>query len=94
MRVCNLDTCPVGVATQNPKLRKRFCGKPEFVENFMRFIAQDLREWMAKIGVKTVDEMIGHVERLSQKTVSGNWKAKRSRFVITIVSTENLFKRL
>ena len=76
MRVCNLDTCPVGVATQNPKLRKRFCGKPEFVENFMRFIAQDLREWMAKIGVKTVDEMIGHVERLSQKTVSGNWKAK------------------
>ena len=76
MRVCNLDTCPVGVATQNPKLRKRFCGKPEYVENFMRFIAQDLREWMAKIGVKTVDEMIGHVERLSQKNIEGNSKAK------------------
>ena len=75
MRVCNLDTCPVGVATQNPKLRKRFCGKPEYVENFMRFIAQDLREWMAKIGVKTVDEMIGHVERLSQKNVENNKKA-------------------
>lgn len=75
MRVCNLDTCPVGVATQNPKLRKRFCGKPEYVENFMKFIAQDLREWMAKIGVKTVDEMIGHVERLSQKHVENNKKA-------------------
>ena len=75
MRVCNLDTCPVGVATQNPKLRSRFAGKPEYVENFMRFIAQDLREWMAKIGVKSVDEMIGHVEILSQKTVEGNKKA-------------------
>lgn len=75
MRVCNLDTCPVGVATQNPKLRKRFCGKPEYVENFMKFIAQDLREWMAKIGVKTVDEMIGHVERLSQKNVENKKKA-------------------
>lgn len=78
MRVCNLDTCPVGVATQNPYLRSRFAGKPEYVENFMRFIAQDLREWMAKIGVKTVDEMIGHVERLTQKKLEGskNRKAK------------------
>lgn len=76
MRVCNLDTCPVGVATQNPMLRKRFAGKPEYVENFMRFIAQDLREWMAKIGVKTVDELIGHVEFLEQKKVSDNWKAE------------------
>lgn len=80
MRVCNLDTCPVGVATQNPKLRSRFCGKPEYVENFMKFIAQDLREWMAKIGVRTVDEMIGHVERLSQKRVEDNWKAKEVDF--------------
>ena len=54
MRVCNLDTCPVGVATQNPELRAKFKGKPEYVENFMRFIAQDLREWMAKIGVKSI----------------------------------------
>ncbi len=92
MRVCNLDTCPVGVATQNPKLRKRFCGKPEYVENFMRFIT-GFEEWMAKIGVKTVDEMIGHVERLSQRLFRVTGK-QRSRFVITIVSTENLFKRL
>ena len=75
MRVCNLDTCPVGVATQNPELRKKFKGKPEYVENFMRFIAQDLREWMAKIGVKSVEEMIGHVEKLAPKKVD-NWKAK------------------
>ncbi len=75
MRVCNLDTCPVGVATQNPELRMKFKGKPEYVENFMRFIAQDLREWMAKIGVKSLEEMIGHVEKLSPKKVD-NWKAK------------------
>ena len=54
MRVCNLDTCPVCVATQNPELRKRFRGKPEYVENFMRFIAQELREYMAKLGFCTV----------------------------------------
>ena len=64
MRVCNLDTCPVGVATQNPELRKRFRGKPEYVENFMRFIAQELREYMAKLGFCTVDEMVGHSELL------------------------------
>ncbi|MCX7715561.1 MAG: glutamate synthase large subunit [Clostridia bacterium] len=80
MRVCNLDTCPVGVATQNPALRKKFSGKPEYVENFMRFIAQDLREWMAKIGVKTVDEMIGHVEKLHTKKVSKNLKASQVDF--------------
>jgi len=75
MRVCNLDTCPVGVATQNPELRGKFKGKPEYVENFMKFIAQDLREWMAKIGVKSVEEMIGHVEKLAPKKTD-NWKAK------------------
>ena len=64
MRVCNLDTCPVGVATQNPELRKRFRGKPEYVENFMRFIAEELREYMAKLGVRTVDELVGHTELL------------------------------
>ena len=58
MRVCNLDTCPVGVATQNPELRKRFKGKPEYVENFMRFIAQELREYMSKLGFRTVSEMV------------------------------------
>ena len=67
MRVCNLDTCPVGIATQNPKLRKRFSGKPEYVENFMRFIAQELREYMAKLGIRTVDEMIGRSDLLKVK---------------------------
>ena len=67
MRVCNLDTCPVGVATQNPILRKRFKGKPEYVENFMRFIAQELREYMAQLGFKTVDEMVGRSDLLEPK---------------------------
>ena len=67
MRVCNLDTCPVGIATQNPELRKRFAGKPEYVVNFMRFIAQELREYMAKLGVKTVDELVGRTDFLESK---------------------------
>ena len=67
MRVCNLDTCPVGVATQNPELRKRFKGKPEYVENFMRFIAKELREYMAKLGVRTIDEMVGKSDLLKVK---------------------------
>ncbi|WP_310602060.1 glutamate synthase large subunit [Anaerosporobacter sp.] len=68
MRVCNLDTCPVGVATQNPELRKNFKGKPEYVENFMRFIAEELREYMAKLGIKTVDELVGRTDLLKVKT--------------------------
>ena len=64
MRVCNLDTCPVGVATQNPELRKNFKGKPEYVMNFMRFIAQELREYMARLGVRTVDELVGRTDLL------------------------------
>ena len=67
MRVCNLDTCPVGVATQNPELRKRFRGKPEYVINFMRFIAQELREYMAKLGVRSVDELVGRTDLLGMK---------------------------
>lgn len=66
MRVCNLDTCPVGVATQNPELRKRFAGKPEYVVNFMKFIAQELREYMAKLGVRTIDEMVGRTDLLRE----------------------------
>ena len=69
MRVCNLDTCPVGVATQNPELRKRFKGKPEYVINFMRFIAQNLREYMAKLGVRTIDELVGRTDLLKVKEV-------------------------
>ncbi len=67
MRVCNLDTCPVGVATQNPELRKCFSGKPEYVINFMRFIAQDLREHMAKLGVRSIDELVGRTDLLKVK---------------------------
>ena len=67
MRVCNLDTCPMGIATQNPQLRKRFQGKPEYVVNFMRFIAQELREYMAKLGLRTIDEMVGRTELLKRK---------------------------
>ena len=67
MRVCNLDTCPVGVATQNPELRKRFKGKPEYVMNFMKFIAEELREYMAKLGVKSVDELVGRTDLLKQR---------------------------
>ena len=64
MRVCNLDTCPVGIATQNPELRKRFKGKPEYVINFMKFIAEELREYMSKLGVRTVDELVGRSDLL------------------------------
>ena len=69
MRVCNLDTCPAGIATQNPELRKRFAGKPEYVENFMRFIAEELREYMAKLGFRTVDEMVGRSDLLKVREV-------------------------
>ncbi len=67
MRVCNLDTCPFGVATQNPELRKKFAGKPEYVINFMMFIAQEFREYMAKLGVRSVDELVGRFDLLRQK---------------------------
>ena len=77
MRVCNLDTCPVGVATQNPELRKRFRGKPEYVVNFMRFIAQDLREYMAKLGVRSVDELVGRTDLLQARTDITQEKAKK-----------------
>ena len=75
MRVCNLDTCPVGVTTQNPELRKRFKGKPEYVVNFMKFIAQELREYMAKLGIRTVDELVGRVDLLKVKDGVSEGKA-------------------
>src|SRR5262249_50585559 len=76
MRVCHLNTCPVGVATQDPKLRAKFMGKPEHVVNFMRFIAEETREWMAKLGYRTIEEMIGHSERLEMKAAIEHYKAK------------------
>ncbi len=75
MRVCNLDTCPVGVATQNPRLRKRFAGKPEYVINFMRFVAQNLREHMAKLGVRTVEELVGRTDLLAMREHAVNERA-------------------
>ncbi len=76
MRVCHLDTCPVGVATQNPELRKSFTGKPEHVVNFMRFIAEDMREMMALLGFRTIDEMIGRVDKLEMRPAIEHWKAR------------------
>jgi len=75
MRVCHLNTCPVGVATQDPELRKKFSGKPEFVENFFRFLAEEVRELMAELGFRTIDEMVGRVDRLDMKPAVDHWKA-------------------
>lgn len=77
MRVCNLDTCPVGVATQNPELRKRFRGKAEYVVNFMRFIAEELREYMAKLGIRTLDDMVGRTDLLKVKEKAENARASQ-----------------
>jgi glutamate synthase (ferredoxin) len=76
MRVCHLNTCPVGVATQDPKLRARFAGRPEMVETFFRFIAQEVRELMARLGVRTMDELIGRVDRLDVRRAIDHWKAR------------------
>lgn len=97
MRVCNLDTCPVGVATQNPELRKNFKGKPEYVVNFMRFIAEELREYMAKLGIKTLDELVGRSDLLKVKAAAQEGRASRidlSKILnnpYTVNSSENRF---
>jgi glutamate synthase (NADPH/NADH) large chain len=75
MRVCHLDTCPVGVATQNPVLRERFAGRPEFVVNFFEFIAEEVREYLAALGFRSLDEAIGHVEMLDTRDAVEHWKA-------------------
>ncbi len=74
MRVCNLDSCPAGIATQKPELRARFKGKPEYIISFMRFVAQELREIMAQLGVRTVNELVGRVDLLQKQPSTGNWK--------------------
>ncbi len=76
MRVCHLDTCPVGIATQNPELRARYSGKPEFVENFFTFIAEEVREYLALLGFATLEDAVGHVEFLDAEVAISNWKAK------------------
>ncbi|HSM65923.1 MAG TPA: glutamate synthase large subunit [Ilumatobacteraceae bacterium] len=75
MRVCHLDTCPVGIATQNPELRARFSGQPEFVETFFEYVGEEVRELMAQLGFRTMDEMIGHVEALDTRRAIRHWKA-------------------
>jgi glutamate synthase (ferredoxin) len=76
MRVCHLNTCPVGIATQDPELRKKFAGNPEHVVNFFRFVAEEVREHMARLGFRTLDEMIGRVDRLDAKQAVNHWKAR------------------
>ncbi|WP_238420676.1 glutamate synthase large subunit [Gordonia sp. 'Campus'] len=78
MRVCHLDTCPVGVATQNPLLRERFAGKPEFVENFFMFIAEEVRELLARLGFRTLQEAVGHVEALDTTKALAHWKSSKA----------------
>src|SRR4029079_403457 len=75
MRVCHLNTCPVGIATQDPELRARFTGKPEFLENFFRFLAEEVRELMAELGFRTIEEMVGRADRLDMKPALDHWKA-------------------
>ncbi|VYT66581.1 glutamate synthase large subunit [Clostridium tertium] len=92
MRVCNLDTCPVGIATQNKELRKRFSGKPEYVVNFMLFIAEELREYMAKLGFRTIDEMVGRFDLLKQKESVKGYKRNKVDLSSILVNEPIFFK--
>jgi len=83
MRVCHLDTCPVGVATQNPELRKKFEGSPEHVVNFMRFIAQEVRDLMSKLGFRTVNDMVGRTDKLEMMKAIDHWQAKGLDFQLS-----------
>ena len=91
MRVCHLDTCPVGVATQNPVLRQRFNGKPEFVENFFMFIAEEVRELMAQLGFRTVNEMVGQVGSLDTTQAAEHWKAYKLDLAPVLHEPESAF---
>jgi glutamate synthase (NADPH/NADH) large chain len=91
MRVCHLDTCPVGVATQNPVLRQRFNGKPEFVENFFLFIAEEVRELMAQLGFRTVNEMVGQVGVLDTQRAAEHWKAHKLDLTPVLHEPESAF---
>lgn len=91
MRVCHLDTCPVGIATQNPELRARFSGKPEFVVNFFEFIAEEVRQLMAELGFRTMDEMIGHVEALDVAPAVDHWKASGLDISPILEPAENVY---
>ena len=91
MRVCHLDTCPVGVATQNPVLRERFTGEPEFVENFFMFIAEEVRELMAQLGFRTVNEMVGRVDALDTSRAAAHWKAHKLDLSPVLHQAESAF---
>lgn len=91
MRVCHLDTCPVGVATQNPELRERFNGKPEFVENFFMFIAEEVRELMAQLGFRTINEMVGQVGALDTTKAAEHWKAHKLDLTPVLYEPESAF---
>ena len=93
MRVCHLDTCPVGVATQNPELRKRFSGKPEFVVNFFEFIAEEVRELLASLGLRTLQEAIGHAELLDTRPAVDHWKAKGLDLSPILVAAQNPYEQ-
>ncbi len=84
MRVCHLNTCPVGIATQDPKLRAKFAGKPEFVETFFHFLAEEVREYMAQLGVRTMDELIGRSDLLDVRTAVDHWKARGLDFTAVL----------
>jgi glutamate synthase (NADPH) large chain len=91
MRVCHLDTCPVGVATQNPVLRQRFTGKPEFVENFFMFIAEEVREYMAQLGFRTLNDAVGHVNALDTTLAAEHWKARKLDLSPVLYEPESAF---
>ena len=91
MRVCHLDTCPVGVATQNPVLRERFTGKPEFVENFFMFIAEEVREYMAQLGFRTFNEAVGQAGALDTTLARAHWKAHRLDLTPVLHEPESAF---
>jgi glutamate synthase (NADPH/NADH) large chain len=92
MRVCHLDTCPVGIATQNPELRKRFSGKPEFVVNFFVFVAEEVREYLAALGYRSVAEAIGHVESLDVRAAVDHWKAHGLDLTPILVPADNPYE--
>ena len=93
MRVCHLDTCPVGIATQNPELRKRFSGKPEFVVNFFEYIAQEVREYLAQLGFRTLQEAVGCVEALDVKHAVNHWKAQGLDIEPILATPQNPYRQ-
>ncbi|MFM8453239.1 MAG: glutamate synthase-related protein, partial [Acidimicrobiaceae bacterium] len=93
MRVCHLDTCPVGIATQNPELRKKFSGKPEFVVNFFEFIAAEVREYLVQLGFRTLQEAVGRVDMLDARVAVDHWKARGLDISPILMAPQNPYKQ-